>query len=172
MEYKYEKDLGPDSIQKWCEEMDKLEREPLTQEEAKTYIVCTMNQDKINKDKGFNDLLGKWNTVSILHNRIKAFHTYTIDNASLLFLGSLIDRPGIVVQYTNFIQYKCWQHGIKHVTMNAISKVIMPWGKFKKEDLQTMWDKQKYIPANKNSGMLNMLDNMLCMISIKDIKAK
>ena len=64
----YEKDLGADSIQKWCEEMDKLEREPLTQEEAKTYIVCTMNQDKINKDKDFNGLLGKWNAVSILHN--------------------------------------------------------------------------------------------------------
>lgn len=172
MIYLHEKDLSFNSIQKWCEEMDKLERVPLTQEEAKTHIMCTKNQNKINKDKEFNNLLGKWNAVSILYNRIKSCHTYTIDNASLLFLGSLIDRPGIVVQYTNFIQYKCWQHGIKHVTMDAISRVIMPWGKFKMEDLQTMWDKQKYIPANKNSGMLNMLDNMFCMLSIKDIKAK
>lgn len=138
MIYLHEKDLNFNSIQKWCEEMDKLEREQLTQEEAKTHIVCTMNQDKINKDKEFNNLLGEWNAVSILHNRIKACHTYTIDNASLLFLDSLIDCPGNVVQYTNFMQYKCWRHGIKHVTMNAISRVIMPWGKFKKEDLQTM----------------------------------
>ena len=172
MEYKYEKDLSFNSIQKWCEEMDKLERVPLTQEEAKTHIMCTKNQDKINKDKEFNNLLGKWNAVSILYNRIKSCHTYTIDNASLLFLGSLIDRPGIVLQYTNFIQYKCWQHGIKHVTMNAISTVIMPWGKFKMEDLTLMWEKQKYIPSDKNKGMLNMLDRMYCMLSIKDIKAK
>ena len=56
--------------------------------------------------------------------------------------------------------------------MNAISTVIMPWGKFKMEDLSLMWEKQKYIPSDKNKGMLNMLDNMFCMLSIKDIKAK
>lgn len=172
MIYLHEKDLSFNSIQKWCEEMDKLERVPLTQEEAKTHIMCTKNQDKINKDKEFNNLLGKWNAVSILYNRIKSCHTYTIDNASLLFLGSLIDRPGIVVQYTNFIQYKCWQNGIKHVTMDAISTVIMPWGKFKMEDLLLMWEKQKYIPSDKNKGMLNMLDNMFFMLSINDIKTK
>lgn len=173
MEYKNEKELGPDSIQKWCEEMDKLEREQLTQKEAETHIMCTINQDKINKDPAFNSvLLGRWNAVSILHNRIQTYHTYTIDNAALLFLGSLIDRPGIAVQYTNFIQYKCWQRGIKRVTMDSISKVIMPWGKFKMEDLQIMWEKQKYIASDKKHGMLNMLDKMGCMFSIRDIVSK
>lgn len=173
MEYKNEKDLRSDSIQKWCEEMDKLEREQLTQEEAEIHIICTINQDKINKDPEFNSLLlGRWNAYSILHNRIQTYHTYTIDNASLLFLGSLIDRPGFAVQYTNYIQYKCWQHGIKRVTMDFISKVIMPWGKFKMEDLLLMWEKQKYIPSDKQRGMLNMLDKIYCMYSIRTIAAK
>ena len=172
MNYLKEKDLGPDSIQKWCEEMDKLEREQLTFEEAKYHIICTMNQDKINKDPEFNKLLGQWNAVSILHNRIKGCHTYTIDNASLLFLSQLIDRPGIAVQYTNFIQYKCWQHGIKHVTMDVLSKKIIPWGKFKMDDLLLTWDKQKYATDEKYPKLANMLDNGRFMESIRNIVTK
>lgn len=171
MEFKHQKDLGPDAIQKWCEELDRKQKRILTREESKTMIICTMNEEKIRNDKDFGSLLGKWNGVSILHDRIKKCHTYTIENAVLLFLGSVIHRPGIAVEYTNFIQYKCWQYHIKHVDMKAFSRRIFPAGLFTEETLHEMWDKQKYISGTER-GLLNMLDYAYFMESIRDIKEK
>lgn len=169
MEFKHQKDLGPDAIQKWCEELDREPKRILTREESKTMIICTMNEEEIRNDKDFGSLLGKWNGVSILHERIKNCHTYTIENAVLLFLGSVIDRPGIAVEYTNFIQYKCWQYHIKHVDMKSFSRHIFPAGLFTEESLHEMWDKQKYI-SDTERGLLNMLDNAYFMQSIRNIE--
>lgn len=171
MEFKHQKDLGPDVIQKWCEELDRKPKRILTCEESKTMIICTMNEEEIRNDKDFGSLLGKWNGVSILHERIKNCHTYTIENAVLLFLGSVIDRPGIAVEYTNFIQYKCWQYHIKHVDMKSFSRHIFPAGLFTEDTLHEMWDKQKYISETER-GLLNMLDNSYFMQSIREIKEK
>lgn len=169
MEFKHQKDLGPDSIQKWCEELDRKPKRELTPEEGNTMIICSINEEAIRKDKDFDSLLGKWNGVSILHSRIKSCHTYTIENAVLLLLGSSIDRPGIAVQYTNFIQYKCWQYHIKHVDMKAFSRQILPAGLFTEAALNEMWDKQKFI-SNEDRGLLNMLDYPCFMESIREIK--
>ena len=171
MEYKKEKELGPDSIQKWCEKMDKLERENFSDNETELFFMCTLGENKINNDPNFKKHFDGWNAISLLNDRIKDFHTYTIDNAAIMFLGSLIDRPGIAVQYANFIQYKCWLFRIKHVTMNELSKKIMPWGKFKMEDLQLMWEKQKYVTDEKYPKLANMLDNGRFMESIRNIVA-
>lgn len=65
MEFKHQKDLGPDAIQKWCEELDRKPKRELTLEESKTMIICTMNEEEIRNDKDFGSLLGKWNGVSI-----------------------------------------------------------------------------------------------------------
>lgn len=111
-------------------------------------------------------MLGKWNGVAILHDRIKENHTYTIENAVLLFLGSVIDRPGIAVQYANFMQYKCWQYHIKHVDMKSFTRRILPAGLLTEDALYEMWNKQKYI-SEKERGLLNMLDNAYFMQSIR-----
>lgn len=126
MEFKHQKDLGPDAIQKWCEELDRKPKRELTPEEGKTLFMCMINEPHYRTDKNFESLLGKWNGVAILHDRIKENHTYTIENAVLLFLGSVIDRPGIAVQYANFMQYKCWQYHIKHVDMKSFTRRILP----------------------------------------------
>ena len=113
--------------------------------------------------------MGKWNGVAILHDRIKGCHTYTIENAVLLFLGSVIDRPGIAVQYANFMRYKCWQNHIKHVDMKNFSRHIFHAGLFTENTLCEMWDKQKFISEN-DRGLVNMLDYPYFMQSIKEIK--
>lgn len=171
MEFKHQKDLGPDAIQKWCEELDRKPKRELTPEEGKTLFMCMINEPHYRTDKNFESLLGKCNGVAILHDRIKENHTYTIENAVLLFLGSVIDRPGIAVQYANFMQYKCWQYHIKHVDMKSFARRILPAGLLTEDALYEMWDKQKYI-SEKERGLLNMLDNAYFMQSIREIKEK
>lgn len=172
MEFKHQKELGPDSIQKWCEELDRKPKRELSIEEGRTLMICGMNESHYRTDEDFKSLLGKWNAVAILHDRIKKCHTYTIENAVLLYLGSIIDRPGIAVQYANFMQYKCWQNGIKHVDITAFCRQILPAGLFSEETLHEMWDKQKYIPEDRTCGLMNMLDNIAFMESIREIKTK
>ena len=120
MEFKHQKDLGPDAIQKWCEELDRKPKRELTPEEGKTLFMCMINEPHYRTDKNFESLLGKWNGVAILYDRIKENHTYTIENAVLLFLGSVIDRPGIAVQYANFMQY----HVVKTIQIIKIYSVF------------------------------------------------
>jgi hypothetical protein len=172
MEYKNEKDLGPDSIQKWCEEMDKKPRSALTQEQAHIIVLSTINEESIAKDPKVEELYDEWNAIGLLYKRIKYCHTYTIEKAALIFLSCGIDSPGNSTQYANFLQYKCWQLGIKHIDMKALIGRILPGGFFTKETLDEMWEKQKYISDEKFPSLRNMLDNARFMESIRDIKVK
>lgn len=172
MEFKHQKDLGPDAIQKWCEELDKKPRPALTNEEARVLITCTMNEKEIANDPKVDELYDGWNAVGLLYKRIRHCHTYTIEKAALIFLSYGIDSPGNSTQYANFLQYKCWQLGIKHIDMNTLYRRILPGGFFSKETLNEMWDKQKYVSDGENPSLLNMLDNGHFMESIRDIKVK
>ena len=167
MNYRKETELGPDAIQKWCEELDRKPKMEMSEEDTKIFVGIKLREDKINNDQYCKTMLA----MSLVHNRIKQFHTFTANNAVLMFLGCMIDRPGIAVEYCNYMQYKCWQHGIKHVDMESFSRYIFPMGFFSEDTLHEMWNKQKIIP--KDGGALgNMLDHPEFMESIREIKEK
>ena len=171
MKFRKETELGPDSIQKWCEELDSKPKEELSQEDKiilKQFIPDEMDMDNDPKIKA---LFSGWNATAIMYDRIKNFHTFTADNAVLIFLGCMIESPGIAVEYCNYMQYKCWQHGIKHIDREAFSRYIFPMGLFSEDTLREMWDKQKIIPKDGGS-LVNMLDHPEFMESIREIKEK
>ena len=116
-------------------------------------------------------MLKGWNAAAILNERVKSSHTYTLELSVLVFFGAILDRPGIVVQYANYMQYKCWQHGIKHVDMESFSRYIFPMGFFSEDTLHEMWEKQKIIPKD-GGALANMLDHPEFMESIREIKEK
>lgn len=167
--FRKETELRPDSIQKWCEELDGKERREMSQEETESFIKVKLNEEKINKDPEFNKLLTGWNASAIMFNRIKQNHTFTINNAVLVFMGCLIESPGIAVEYCNYMQYRCWAYGVKHIDMEAFGKYICPCGFFSEETLREMWDKQKIIPKDGGS-LANMLDHPEFMESIRKLK--
>lgn len=169
--FRKETELGPDSIQKWCEELDSKEKCEMPQDDAVILLKIQTNEKNINNDPNFKDLLTGWNATAIIHNRIKQFHTFTANNAVLMFLGCMIESPGIAVEYCNYMQYKCWQRGIKHIDMETFSRYIFPMGFFSEETLREMWDKQKIIPKDGGS-LANMLDHPEFMESIREIKEK
>lgn len=125
--FRKETELGPDSIQKWCEELDSKEKCEMPQDDAVILLKILINEKNINNDPNFKNLLTGWNATAIIHNRIKQFHTFTANNAVLMFLGCMIESPGIAVEYCNYMQYKCWQRGIKHIDMETFSRYISLW---------------------------------------------
>lgn len=165
--FRKETELGPDSIQKWCEELDSKEKCEMSKEDTEIFFKIKLREDKINNDQYCKAMLA----MSITHNRIKQFHTFTANNAVLMFLDCMIESPGIAVEYCNYMQYKCWQRGIKHIDMETFSRYIFPMGFFSEETLREMWDKQKIIPKNGGS-LANMLDHPESMESIREIKEK
>lgn len=165
MKYRKEIELGPDAIQKWCEELDSKPKREMSEEDAELFIKIKLREGKINNDPYDERMLA----MTLMYRRIKQFHTFTASNAVLMFMGCMIDRPGIAVEYCNYMQYKCWQHGIKHIDMEAFGRYIFPMGFFDEETLHEMWEKQKIIP--KDGGALgNMLDYPEFMESIREIK--
>lgn len=169
--FRKETELGPDAIQKWCEELDSKPKEELSQEDEIFLKRFILDEKDLDNDPKIKALLSGWNATAIMYDRIKKFHTYTVSYAVLVFMGCMIDRPGIAVEYCNYMQYKCWKHGIKHVDMESFSRHICPMGFFSEETLHEMWEKQKIIP--KDGGALgNMLDRPEFMESIREIKEK
>lgn len=169
MIFKKETELGPDSIQKWCEELDSKDKREMSQEDTEIFFEIMIKEKEINNSSKFNDLLESLTLVGLMRRRIKHYHTFTANNAVLMFMACMIDRLGIVTEYCNYMQYKCWQHGIKHIDMTAFSRFIFPKGFFSEETLHEMWDKQKIIPKD-GGALANMLDHPEFMESIKDIK--
>ena len=167
MNYRKEIELGPDSIQKWCEELDRKKKCEMSEEDTELFIKIKLREEKTNNDAYYEKMLA----MTLMYRRIKQFHTFTASNAVLMFMGCMIDRPGITVEYCNYMQYKCWQYGIKHIDMEAFGRYIFPMGFFDEETLHEMWEKQKIIP--KDGGALgNMLDHPEFMESIREIKEK
>lgn len=165
--FRKETELGPDSIQKWCEELDSKEKCEMSKEDTEIFFKIKLREDRINNDQHCKTMLA----MSITHNRIKQFHTFTANNAVLMFMGCMIESPGIAVEYCNYMQYKCWQRGIKHIDMETFSRCIFPMGFFSEDTLREMWDKQKIIPKDGGS-LANMLDRPEFMESIREIKER
>lgn len=172
MKYRHISELGPDSIQKWCEEMEQKPQGEILDEDSLVFIMCSRNEEKMKKDKTLISLINNSDTMlSLMNKRIKEVHTYTVENSVLMFFAYMIDRPGIAVEYMNYMQYKCWKHGIRHVNMELLSEYILPMCMFSKDTLHEMWEKQKFISSNQR-GLLNMLDFPCYMESIKTIEEK
>lgn len=172
MIFKKETELGPDSIQKWCEELDskKASKEYNYSQEFMRISRCEEDIENI-YNSGDKECFNRWFGAPLFYERIKEYHSFTTTKAVIMFLGAFISRPGMVVEYCNYMQYKCWQHGIKYIDMAAFDRFIFPMGFFSEETLHEMWDKQKIIPKD-GGALANMLDHPEFMESIKDIKER
>lgn len=172
MEFKHQKDLGPDDIQKWCEELDRKPKIEINDTQRRLISIFKMNHEIVgNFLNAHKELSSQFDYTSFLINLIEKNFTFKIDYPSALIMSTLVDRPAIAVMYANYLQYKCFQYGVKEININALKYILLCKGVFSEEVLHEMWNKQKYI-SEKERGLLNMLDNAYFMESIRDIKVK
>lgn len=160
--------LTESSIEEWCKELEKCQCRQMTKDESDILLRATIAEKEIEKDDLYDKMVASNdNMVSMIHKRIKHCHTYTAGKSVVIVLAYICNSPGIAVQYCNFIQYKCHQKKISHVDMTAFSRLLFPWGFFKDDDLQRMWELQKVMA---DDGRMNMLDRNECMKSIQELK--
>lgn len=168
MAYKQQNELGPNSIELWAKELDGEPRVALQEDDFNVCVVMIDKESEVEKDEDnlFASLLKGWTGTSILYKRL-LMHTFTMSKAALVVCGLLINSPGEGVMMLNFFQYECHRHGIKHINMDKLCRLIIPNGWFSLDTLATYWDKQKYVSSDKN--LLNMLDNSAYSESIRAI---
>lgn len=163
----YLKDLDGTAIEKWCVELDKCERRKMTNKETELMINAIFAEKKMEGDNDWENLLKGYNGVTILYNRVKYCHTYTMSKAVYVFLGSICDTPGMITEYANFIQYLCHKKHIKHIDMTTFAVQLFHGGFFRENDLQQAWCRQKVITDK--GGSNNMLDYNYLMESIQKL---
>jgi hypothetical protein len=168
MEFKHQKDLGPDDIQKWCEDLDRKSKIEINDTQRRLLSIFKMNHEIVgNFLNAHKELSSQFDYTSFLINLIEKNFTFKIDYPSALIMSTLIDRPAIAVMYAYFLQYKCFQYKVKEVNIETLKDIFLWEGVFSEEVMHEMWDRQKFISNDRQ--LLNMLDYPQYMESIRNI---
>lgn len=163
---------SPTAIEEWAKEFDRKlvfgNKRQFTQEEAKTYMYLMLRHKENPECETDPDLIkelekNEFTGANILWRRIKYCHTFTIEPTAALALGMLILRPGHSTILANYLQYKCFEHGINQVNLHFISEEVFPHGVPTEEFYQKMWYLQKTPEGS------NLLDNGDYAASIKEL---
>lgn len=138
-----------------------LKKRQMTKEESKIFIVCYMQEEKMNQDPELMKLLeSKENYSSVLWNRLKR-HTVDVSPAVCLFLGYHIESFGISTMIANYLQYVAYKHNVKKIGMKEIGEIVFPLGFPTEETWRELWDMQKADDGG------NILDDAACGESIR-----
>ena len=150
-------ELGKDSVEWWAKALDEEKTERLQKDDSELILILSLNEPEVEQDSDgmFQQQLGGWNTVSILHSRLK-MHTFTMSKAAIWACSVLVSTPGEAVIMLNYFQYRCHRRHIKHIDMKSLGLHIIPDGWFSRDILYQFWDKQKFVSPN--GALLNMLD--------------
>lgn len=165
--YKSYPELTKDSVEWWAKALSEEKTERLQKDDAELILILSLNEPEVEQDSDgvFQQQLGGWNSVSILHSRLK-MHTFTMSKAAIWACSVLVSTPGEVVIMLNYFQYRCHCRSIKHIDMKTLCQDMIPNGWFPKNTLEHYWDKQKFI--SKDRALLNMLD---CLEYAESIRA-
>lgn len=164
--YKSYPELAKDSVEWWAKALSEEKTERLQTDDAELILILSLNESDIEQDSDgvFQQQLGGWNTISILHSRLQ-MHTFTMSKAAIWACSLLVSTPGEAVIMLNYFQYRCHSRGIRHIDMKALCQHMIPNGWFPKKTLEHYWDKQKFI--SKEQNLLNMLDYPVYAESIR-----
>ena len=156
---------SPHAIEDWCKNVDQAEKKEMTEDEAKIFVCCFMQEKKMNDDPELIKLLeSNDNYSSILWNRLKCCHTVEVSPAACLFLGYHITNFGISTMVANYLQYVAHKCRIKKVGVNEVGMKVFPHGFPTEETWRKLWDMQKADDGG------NILDAADCGESIRIIE--
>lgn len=152
------------AIEDWCKNVDQAEKREMTEDEAKIFIACFMQEKKMSHDPELMKLLeSKENYASVLWNRLK-IHTVDVSPVVCLFLGYHITNFGISTMVANYLQYVAHKCRIKKIGMNDVGMKVFPHGFPTEETWRKLWDMQKADDGG------NILDDADCGESIRIIE--
>lgn len=152
------------AIEDWAKEVEKAEFREMTEHEAKMFLTCFMNENRMKDDQDLMKILeSKDNYASVLWNRLK-LHTVEVSPVACIFLESLIFNFGISTMIANYLQYVAHKHQIKKIGMNEIGMNVFPNGSPTDKAWKELWEMQKADDGG------NILDDAACGESIRIIE--
>lgn len=155
---------SPHAIEDWCKNVDQAGKREMTEDEAKIFLSCFMQEKKMNDDPELMKLLeSKDNYASVLWNRLK-LHTVDVSPVVCLFLGYHITNFGISTMVANYLQYVAHKYGIKEIGLNEVRSEVFPQGFPTDDTWRKLWDMQKADDGG------NILDDLECGESIRIIE--
>ena len=157
------------NIEEWCKEVDKLPRRLFNGKEMGFLAELLFKEEVVDRRVDIHKLLEdkELGYASVIWLRVKYFHSFTISPSLALFLGDIVCNLGTSTMISNFLQYKAFRLGLKHITLSEFYIMIFPDGWISDEDWRKAWEWQKI----KDEGISdNMLDYPKYMESIKNIQ--
>lgn len=159
-------------VENWAKEVEKFPVRPLTDDEVKTFLLCSISEFDKNIQK--DDLIKllddkKGGMASVIWLRIKFCHTYSITPDLAVYLGEIVTNFGLSTMLCNYMQYMANKHKLKVITCKDWGMKIFPNGYISDDDWRKAWDLQKITPIE-NMASDNMLDYSGCYDSIKDVE--
>ena len=141
----------PTSIERiLCVPMDSLKRIPMDKELADILITLYMA-------KGLNiPEDGKPHLFHVIEKRLQYALTFKIpDQRLILLLCAIAQTPGVANMYLYYMQWWCYKHMAKELTLEKFCQEVFPFGFFDDGDLQAIWDNQK---CSTKGGDSNLID--------------
>ena len=157
------------NIEEWCKEVDKLPRRLFNGNQMGFLAELLFKEEVVDRRVDIHKLLEdkELGYASVIWLRVKYFHSFTISPSLALFLGDIVSNLGTSTMISNFLQYKAFRLGLKHITLSEFYIMIFPDGWISDEDWRKEWEWQKI----KDEGISdNMLDYPKYMESIKNIQ--
>lgn len=137
---------GPNAIEQWCKEVERLEVSPLTDDQMGTLLKCHLLSEKLDNDKEVLALIESKNAglLSALWLRVKFCHTYKITVSAAIFISeTIVTNFGMSTMVANYLQYMAFKYKQKEITLDFICQKVWPFGFPTSEQWGQMWDKQK-----------------------------
>lgn len=170
----YEVTQQPDAIEKlFCEPFAKLALRTLTQDEVQTFVSLYFADQEARQNPNDSriqemdrQLTEKMQAYGIMTKRLKACYDFTLSIPAKAFLASIIDRPGVVVMYLTYLQYRAKKANTRELTMEELGIDIFPLGVPTEDALRQLWISVKVNRKEGQFGSDNLLDYGSAMKSI------
>ena len=161
------KKLAPNSIELWAINAEKefaLSKRPMSEEETAVLAMVSPIEKSLTNRFLLEDALES-NRVPIpracvFYNRVRTKHTYTVSGPLASFVGFVSKNFGEAVMYANYLQYKAFKQGKRHLDLNFFLTECFPDGFPTDEVLKKMWEAQKveFFEYGITDSMLDCVD--------------
>ena len=133
-------------VEEWSKEFDKIQKEQLSEEDAKILLNILFKEKELNNNQELLDMLeGKTEKTlcTVIWRRFKNYPMLSVSPSVVLFLGGIAKNFGICTMMVARIIAKAAQYSTKNIDMHFLCNRIIPMGFPTEKGFEKLWELQK-----------------------------